>query len=123
TVPDRALAADEPLARHAVARVDLDAPGRDQLLERIDDVKPFDLLGIAAGGGEQQHRGAEVPPADELHVALDAMRIPAHPLLHADPFAGPWAGPRARSTAAVSSRQRWMRVQNSSVNASTSCAG
>ena len=52
-------------AGDAVARVDLDPARVDERPEVGDQVVPFDLLGVATGGREHQHRYAVVAPPRE----------------------------------------------------------
>ncbi len=64
---------------------------------------PLDLLGVAAGGREDEHRGAVVPPGREADVLLEARRVP--------PLVRHWSPPSPRS-----SLVRWItRTRTSAV--------
>src|SRR5207302_8533670 len=78
--------------------------------EHVDELKSFNLLGIAAGGGKDEDRLAEVAPAGHGDLGPEPLREPAgldEIVAHGQPAA----------------RHCWMRFQNSSVNFSTSCGG
>ena len=59
------------MAGDTVNGVDLDASGFQQRFERTDQLKSFDLLGVAARSGKKQHRGTEVAPPHDLHLLFD----------------------------------------------------
>ena len=54
----------------AVAGVDLDPPGLQQLAAGIDELVTLDLLGVTAGRREHEHREAEVAPPRQREVVL-----------------------------------------------------
>src|SRR5262245_25565860 len=72
-----AFAFDPGAAGDAVARIDLDALGFEERCQRIDHQEALDLLGIPAGGGEEQDRRADVAPAHDIHILMQTLRVPA----------------------------------------------
>src|SRR6202035_4834893 len=70
-IPGVAVTANHGVPGHAVARVHLDAPGVDELAERVDDEHALDLLRVTARRREHDDRAAEVTPPHHAHIALD----------------------------------------------------
>ena len=73
---DAALPGQERPAVRAVAGVELHPALGQQRTARVDEVEALDLLGVAAGRREDQHRRAERAPPGHRHLALEAARPP-----------------------------------------------
>ena len=112
-----ALAGEQHPTVDAVDGVELDPAGVEQLAAGVDQVEALDLLGVAAGGREHQHRRAEVAPAHDVDVALDPLASTTSCAPSSCPFDSRTPGRDVvRASAGCGS-------QNRSVNSSTSWAG
>ena len=74
--------ADHRLAGDAVAGVELDPARLDQRPAGADQAVALDLLGVAARGREDQHRGAVVAPPGQTDRLLQPLGVPAVGHLH-----------------------------------------
>ena len=67
---------DHRLPGDTVDRVQLDPASGEQLPARADQAETLDLLGIAPGGRENQHRPARDPPPHNRDLALEPVGEP-----------------------------------------------